>query len=409
MARKIERLTAIKVNTIKEKGRYADGGGLYLQVGPTGGKAWLFRFTLNGRPREMGLGAVNAVSLKKAREKAAECRGRLADDIDPLAVRHSERAAKRLSDANTMTFDACATAYIKAHRSGWKNAKHAEQWTNTLKTYCNPVFGSLPVQEVSTAHVMRVLEPLWRTKTETAARIRGRIEQVLSWAQVHGYRSGENPARWRGHLDKLLAAPTKVKKSTHHAALPYAEIGSFWGDLKAQDGVAARALQFVVLTAVRTSEAIGAKWSEVDLDKEVWTIPAERMKARREHRVPLSDTAVQLLKALPRKGDFVFPGGKPKKPLSNMAMLTLLKRMGRDDLTVHGFRSTFRDWASEVSTFPSEVAEAALAHVVADKTEAAYRRGDLFEKRRKLMQSWAAYCSRASGGSVAHMRRIKSA
>ena len=399
MARKLERLTAVSVASKKAKGRYADGGGLYLQVGDTGGKSWLFRFALNGRAREMGLGALHAVTLKQAREKARECRRLLADGIDPLVARESEHAARRQSVSKT--FDECSAAFIAAHRAGWKNEKHAEQWTNTLATYASPVFGSLPVREVATPHIVRVLGPMWSTKTETATRVRGRIEKVLDWARVHGYRDGENPARWRGHLDKLLPPPRRVKKVEHHPSLPYSQIGSFMKDLRAQEGMSARALEFTVLTAARTNEVIAARWDEIDGN--VWAIPADRMKAKREHRVPLSAPAVRLLKNLPRIGDYVFPGVKGH--LSNMAMLELLSDMERSDITVHGFRSTFRDWAAEQTNFPREIAEASLAHIIKDKTEAAYLRSDFFEKRRKLMDAWGKYCNRSSGGKVLALKR----
>jgi integrase len=293
-----------------------------------------------------------------------------------------------------MTFDACAAAYIAAHNTSWRNAKHRDQWRNTLTSYAGPAFGSLPVQSIDVGLVMKALEPIWQAKPETASRLRGRIEAVLDWATVRGHRKGENPARWRGHLDKLLPARSKVHKVKHHPALPYNEMADFVAELRKQEGVAARALEFLILTAARTGEVIGARWDEVDVEEKIWVVPAARMKAGREHRVPLSSAAVAILEEMKkiRESDFVFPGGKKGKPLSNMAMLAVLKRIGRSDLTAHGFRSSFRDWAAERTNFPREVAEMALAHTVGDKVEAAYRRGDLLQKRRQIMEAWARFC-----------------
>lgn len=402
MARQIHRLTSDAVDSLIVPGRYPDGAGLYLQVGPTGSKSWLLRFMRNGRAREMGLGAVHTVRLQEARKRAKKARLRLLDGVDPISERIALQTAESLAEARSITFAQCAAAYIKAHRKGWRNTKHAEQWQNTLDTYCGPVFGALPVQSVDTALVIKVLEPIWADKTETASRVRGRIEKVLDWAKVRGYRDGENPARWRGHLDKLLPKRRDVQQVEHFAALPYTEIGAFMQSVRGQEGNAARALELVILTAARTSEVINARWAEIDLNAKVWTIPAERMKAKREHRVPLSDAAVKVLKTMRdcAEGHHVFAGMKPDKPLSSMALLALLKRMGRSDLTVHGFRSSFRDWAAETTNFPREVAEAALAHVIGDKTEAAYRRGDLFDKRRKLMRAWDEQCNRKSISKV---------
>ena len=298
-----------------------------------------------------------------------------------------------------MTFDQCRDAYIAAHRATWRNVKHASQWTNTLTTYVTPVFGKLPVAAVDTALVTRVLEPLWVAKPETAGRVRGRIEVILDWATARGYRQGDNPARWRGHLDKLLPPRRKVRAVKHHAALPYDEIGEFLTALRTRDAIAARALEFTILTAARTGEVLGATWDEVNLKTKVWAIPAARMKSGREHRVPLSDAAIAVLEQMRevRQNEFMFPGDR-RAMMSNKAMDMLLPRTGRD-VTVHGFRSTFKDWASERTNFPNEVSEAALAHVVGGKVEAAYRRGDLFEKRGRLMQDWANYCGRGKEGS----------
>ncbi len=318
----------------------------------------------------------------------------MAEAIDPIEHRAGQAAAGALAAVKAMTFRACADQYISSHRAGWRNPKHAAQWPATLSTYVYPSFGALPVQAVDVGLVMMAVEPIWATKPETAGRVRGRIESILDWATARGYRQGENPARWRGHLENLLPARSKVRRVEHHAALPYPEIGAFVIELRQQEGVAARALEFAILTAARTGEVIGARWDEINIAARLWTIPAERMKAAKEHRVPLSDAALAIVNAMAaiRTGDHVFPGGRAGRPISNMAMLMLLRRMGRGDLTAHGFRSSFRDWAAERTGFPAEVAEMALAHAVADKVEAAYRRGDLFEKRRQLAEAWAKFC-----------------
>jgi integrase len=375
MARASNKLSAVEVKGIDQKGMYHDGGGLYLQVSAGGAKSWIFRFMLDGRSREMGLGPVHAIPLADARKRAAECRRMRFDEIDPIEVRKAEREQKKLDAAKSMTFDACAAAYIDAHKAGWRNAKHIDQWSNTLATYAGPVFGPLPVQAVDVGLVMKALEPIWQTKSETASRLRGRIEAVLDWATVRGYRKGDNPARWRGHLDKLLSARSKIQRVEHHPALPYDQLADFVAMMRSQEGIAARALEFLILTATRTGEVIGGRWDEIDLGEKIWVVPAARMKAGREHRVPLSGVAVAILEEMMkiRESDFVFPGGKRGKPLSNMAMLAVLKRTGRSDLTAQGFRSSFRDWAAGRTNFPREVAEMALARTVGDKVEAAYR------------------------------------
>jgi integrase len=389
----INRLSALAVANAKTAGRYGDGGGLYLQVSASGTKSWLFRYKTAGRSRYMGLGSLYTVSLAQARDAAGECRRLLLQGIDPIDHRYGMRAAARLDAAKAMTFDDCRDAYIAAHGAGWRNAKHRAQWVNTLSTYVSPVFSNLPVQSVDVGLVMRVLEPIWSTKPETASRLRGRIERVLDWAKARGFRDGENPARWRGHLDHLLPARSKVQKVQHHAALPFSDVGLFMTALQERDGVAARALEFVVLTAARTGESLGATWNEIDFSTRTWTIPANRMKSHREHRVPLSGDAIRLLETMQatRSSEFVFPGQRQGKPLSNMALLMMLRRMGRGDVTTHGFRSSFRTWAAERTDFPHEVVEAALAHVIGNKVEAAYQRGDLFDKRRRLMDEWACY------------------
>lgn len=395
------RLSSLTVKHARKPGMLADGNGLYLQVTRANARSWIFRYYRNGKSREMGLGSLNAVSLADARLKAAACRGLLADGTDPIAARDAERAQRALEDARAITFDQCAEAYITAHSAAWKNQKHVTQWRSTLRTYVSPVCGSLPVQVVDVALVMKVLEPIWTTKPETAARIRGRIESVLNWAKARGYRIGENPALWKGHLSNLLPAHSKIAKVKHHAALPYDQTSQFIAALRLQDGVAPLALEFAILTAARTGEIVGARWAEIDLEAKVWTVPASRMKNGREHRVPLS---VEALAALYKVGkgepeEFVFAGRK-KRPLSNMAFLMLLRRMGHDKLTGHGFRSTFRDWSAERTNFQAEIAEAALGHMVGNKIEAAYRRGDFFEKRRRLMEAWAQFATAAPSDAV---------
>jgi integrase len=409
MARRHERLSAKAVTHARKPGYYADGGGLYLQVSESGTKSWIFRYALAGRAREMGLGPEHTVGLAEARQRAVANRLMLVDGIDPIEARNARRAGDALNAARSITFSECATAYIKAHRSGWRNAKHAGQWVTTLEEYAAPVIGTLSVQAVDTPLVMKILEPIWQDKTQTANRLRGRIESVLDWAKAREYRTGDNPARWRGHLDQLLPKPRKVAKVEHLAALPYAQVGEFMELLRAQEGMAARALELLILTAARTGEILRAKWEEIDLNAALWTIPKARMKSHREHRVPLSPPAVKLLQDLEakRQSDYVFPGRKIGAALPVTAMLAfLLKRMGRDDLTVHGFRSTFRDWTSERTNYPREVCEMALAHAVSDQTEAAYRRGDLFEKRRRLMAEWAKHCeTKKQPGKVLPLQR----
>lgn len=405
MGRGSNKLTDRTVRSLKEPGRYGDGLGLWLQIGKEGGKSWLFRFMLNGQARMMGIGPYPDFSLEEARQKAQDCRKLLKDGKDPIDERDSRRALDLAAKTKILTFDECATAYIEANRAGWKNDKHASQWENTLKTYATPIIGKLPVAAVDTGSVLKVLEKddLWTSKPETASRLRGRIEAVLGWATVRKYRSGDNPAQWKNHLDKVLPARSAVAKVRNHPALPYADVGAFVAALRGQAGIAALALEFSILTASRTNEVILATWQEFDLKAGVWTIPAERMKAKKEHRVPLSGRAQEIIQEmLPLKTDetgpvFLSPKGRA---LSNMALLSVLKRMGRDDLTVHGFRSTFRDWAGETTAYPREVIEHALAHQLKDKAEAAYARGTLFDKRRRLMADWSVYCNTVIEDSV---------
>lgn len=405
MVRFLNRLKPLHLSKMRTPGMYPDGGGLYLQVSKSGAQSWIYRYGLNGRNREMGLGSATVISLAEARAMAVECRKLRQARVDPIDARKN---ARRAQQQDAKTFQACAEAYIESHAAGWRNAKHADQWRNTFATYVWKHIGGTAIDKVTVDDVLKVLEPIWKEKTETASRLRGRIEAVLDWATARGYRTGNNPARWRGHLDNLLPAPSRVKKVAHHPALPYAGVAAFIADLAAYTGAAADALEFTILTACRTSEVAQATWVEINLEEKVWIIPAHRMKSGREHRVPLSERAVGLLKrvkveaqARGKISEYVFPSANLKKPMSNMAMLKLLDRMGRDDITVHGFRSTFRDWAAECTNASREVAEMALAHVVKDKVEAAYRRGDLFEKRRLLMEEWGAFCS----GALAELKK----
>jgi integrase len=372
-------------------------------------RSWLYRFKLHGRAHLMGLGTADNVSLAEARHAAAAARKLVHQGVNPIDQRRTARAESTAQAG--LTFAQVANAYIATHEPSWRNAKHRYQWRSTIDTYACPVLGKLPVAQVEVGAVMRVLEPLWREKTETAVRLRGRIEAVLNYATARGWRTGENPARWRGHLANLLPAPSKIAMVEHHSALPWREIGAFAATLAKEEGISAFALQFVILTAARTGEVIGARWSEIDFGEAVWTVPAARMKAAREHRVPLSTSALDVLwkmaklRTNPKVDEFLFPGGKPGKPVSSMALLMLLRRMGRGDLTAHGFRSTFRDWCAEATNYPREVAEAALAHTLRDKTEAAYQRGDLMEKRRRLIEEWAAFSAQSGvTGEVVPLR-----
>jgi integrase len=392
------KLAAVVLKTLGD-GWHADGGNLYLFVRGSS-RGWVFRFVApDGQRRNMGLGSLQSISLAEARKQAATLREQLkhpTTPIDPLAARQEKRHARRLATRRRMTFKACAEAYVEAHRAEWKNPKHVQQWENTLSGYTYPVFGDLPVDLVDEALVLKVLMPIWGEKTETATRLRGRIESVLDWATFNKYRQGENPARWKGHLEHSLAKPNKVAKVTHHPALPYQDIGSFMAELRRREGLGAKALEFLILTAARSGEVRGANWDEVDLVNKLWIVPAERMKMEREHRVPLSDTAVELLQGLPRLDDtnLVFPSAKPNTPMSDMTLTAVLRRMNHNDITVHGFRSTFRDWAAESTNYPSDMAEMALAHSIGDKVEAAYRRGDMLKKRFRMMNDWAKFCCR---------------
>ncbi len=388
-------------------GRYCDGDGLYLLVRKSGNRFWVFRYKVSGgKPREAGLGRAgdgrNCVKLSDARDRASTLFRQVKAGIDPLAVRDAAKAAHRAAEQDAairrISFREAAYRYLEGHSASWKNPKHARQWESTLETYVHPVFGDIPVGDISTVHVLAALEPIWLAKPETASRLRGRIETVLDFAKARGWRIGENPAIWKGHLSLTLPAKSKVAKVKHHAALPWREVGCFMQELSKQAGMGALALIFAILTAARSGEVRGARWEEIDLAASVWRIPGARMKTGKEHRVPLSQPAMELLnKMLAARStdgpdELVFPGQDGTRPLSDMSLTAVLRRMGRADLTAHGFRSTFRDWAAEATGYPADVAEISLAHTVGNKVEAAYRRGDLFEKRCRLMADWAHYC-----------------
>lgn len=412
-------LTQMQVKNAKP-GRHADGGGLYLLVKESGARSWVFRFMLNGKSRDLGLSlcpeAVEIIKQSKgkeltladARDIASAYRLKVKAGIDPLEERKNNAAAQaaeaQIKLRKTVTFRAVAEAYIAENEDEWRNSKHRQQWRNTLSTYVYPIIGDLPVSEVNTDHVLEIIKPMWKEKRETAGRVRGRIETILNAAKALGYRDGDNPALWRGHIDQYLPKRSRTARG-HHKAMDYDHVPVFMTDLRAKQAVAALALEFTILTAARTGEVIGATWDEIDLGKAIWTIPATRMKAGREHRVPLSDRAVEVLKSVkPLSQSHVFVGNKGK--MSSMAMAMLLRRMGQD-VTVHGFRSAFRDWAAECTGYPHEVCEMALAHTIESKTEAAYRRGDLFEKRRRLMNDWAVYCAHTlpAGQNVTAIRK----
>ena len=391
-------LTALEVKNLREPRKHRVSRNLYLQVTQGGARSWLFRYMQSGVAHWHGLGSYDLVGLAEARDKALACRRLVLDGGNPIDERRAERARKHIEAAATMTFEECGAAYIASHEAGWRNDKHRQQWRNTLATYVYPAIGKLPVQAVDTAMVIKILDPVWGAKPETASRLRGRIESVLSWATVRQFRSGDNPARWKGHLDQLLPQKGKIHKVRHQPAMPYRDVPGFMAELREQTSTSAQALEFTILNTVRTAETIGATWPEIDREAKIWTIPARRIKAARDHRVPLSDRALAILDALPREAgnDHLFIGAKQGKGLSNMAMLELLRDMAGKGYTVHGFRSSFRDWCAEQTNYPRELAEVALAHALKDKTEAAYQRGDLLEKRRRLMRDWGRYCASPS-------------
>lgn len=404
MPKRAKELSALAVKNLTTPGLHFVGGGrvpgLALQILPTGGRSWVLRIMIGGKRRDMGLGGYPEVTLAEARDAAEVARKQVRANVDPIKIRAAEKAALRADAGKAMAFQDAALAFIQANEGSWCNDKHRQQWRNSLETYAYPVIGKMSLGDIELPHILKILEPIWESKTETATRLRGRIEQVLDWGTVRGFRDGLNPARWRGHLDKLLAKPKKLAKVKHHAALPWADIGAFMPKLRKAEGMGARALEFAILTACRSGEVRGATWAEIDLDAAIWTIPAERMKAGKPHSVPLSDAVVAMLKAMPRiiGTNYVFPAPRGGQ-LSDMTLTAVLRRM---DLNVvpHGFRSTFREWAGESSGHPREVIEHALAHQLADKAEGAYQRGSLFPKRVKLMQDWANFCAKPNAGNV---------
>jgi integrase len=410
----IGKLSAMEVAKAKGPAVLHDGGGLYLRVSPTGSKAWVFRFQLDGKRRDMGLGPYPDISLAEARQKATAHRKQRHEGIDPLDAKTAKLQEQRLSAAKGRTFREMAAEFIDRNEAGWRNAKHRQQWRNTLGTYVYPTLGELPVSAIDTGLVVQVLDPIWAIKPETASRVRGRIEAVLDAATVRGFRQGPNPAQWKGNLAHILPARTKVREVEHHASISFDDTPEFLAALRQREAMSALALEFVIFTAARTGEALGAQWGEIDLAAKIWTVPARRMKAGREHRVPLSCAALAVLEKIqplalmkdgkPNPAAPVFPGPRRALPMSNMVLLMLLRRMNRADLTVHGFRSCFADWAAERTAYPREVVEMALAHAVENKTERAYRRGDLFEKRRRLMGDWARFCETPLSGDVVPLR-----
>jgi integrase len=396
--RTIHRLTAADLRR-KIPGTYGDGGGLLLQV--SSGKhavnrSWVFRYTIDGRRREMGLGSTITISLGEARELALQCRKLRLAGVDPIERRKAARATTAAATAKAITFDECADRFVAAHRAGWRSAKHAAQWSSSVARYVSPVIGQLPVGAVDTALVMRVLEPLWQRAPVTGNHVRGRVEQVLDWAIARQYRQGPNPAAWRGHLDKLLPSHRKIRRVVHHPSIPYQSLPEFMVELRKRSGTPARALEFAILTAARSGEVLGLVWDELNFADKVWTVPGERMKSGRAHRVPLSPRCLQILSEMRaiRQGAYVFTGRTGGAPMWANALPHVLKQLGRTGVTVHGFRSAFRDWAGERTNFPREVAEAALAHQIGDSTERAYARGDALDKRRHLMDAWEKYCLR---------------
>jgi integrase len=415
-------------------GFHCDGGNLYLSIKSTKdgegvSRSWIFRYRAAGRLRDMGLGSFPTVGLSDARERARQARLKRLDGIDPIEQKRADRVAAAVSAARAMTFEQCGDGYIDANSSGWKSAKHADQWRATLKTYAYPVIGSLPVGAVETVHVMQILEPIWKTKTETASRVRGRIEKILDRAKVLKLRSGENPARWVGHLDQLLPKKSQVAPVENHPALPYAQLPEFMADLRRRDGFGARALEYSILTAARSADTIGGKWTEIDQHDKLWTVPKDRMKGKkgarkRDHVVPLTRQAFAILEALPKENEYLFPGDNPGEPLSNAAMAAVIDRMNEDrtkaglpkwvdpqqggrEIVPHGFRSTFKDWCVEETEYPNEMSEMALAHTLPDKVEAAYRRGNMRERRRRLMSDWASFAANLVPSSTSKIVPIR--
>jgi integrase len=402
-------LTVKRVAKLRDAGRYLDGNGLYLQVLSPSNRSWLLRYERGGRERWMGLGPLHAFDLDEARERARQARQQLADGIDPLDARKTERAKQAVAVAKSITFEQAALQYFNFHERKWANVKYSAQFLSSLRAYAFPVLGKLPVAEIDVGFVLKCLEPIWQRIPETANRVRGRVEAVLDWATVRGYRHGENPARWKNHLSEVLPARRQIAKVQHHRALRFAAMPDFMAELAKRDGIGALALQFLIFSATRSNEVLGARWLEIDLAARLWVIPAARMKGGREHRVPLSDSALAILAKAPREreNEFVFIGAGKQNGLSPMAMREVLIRMGRRDTSVHGFRSTFRDWAAETTAYPNHICEMALAHVVSNKAESAYRRGDLLTKRAHLMSDWARFCTTPQRGASVTSIRVR--
>lgn len=403
MPKKAPELAAFQIKRLKRPGKYAVGGvaGLLLYVKPSGARSWVFRVQVGNRRPDIGLGGYPDITLEQARQRAREIREQIFQGIDPVAARKAAQDALRAAEVKRLTFDQAAKQCHQAKSHEFRSARHSQNWINSLTMYASPVLGDLPVDQVELAHVVKVLEPIWTTKTETARRVRARMESVLDWAKVSKHRSGENPAAWKSNLQHLLARPSRVHRVTHYAALPWQEVGSFMADLRQREGMGARALEFAILTAARSGEVRLATWEEIDLQAKLWTIPAERMKAGKVHRVPLSDPALKLLKALPRQdgAPYVFPS-RSGRPISDMTVSGVCRRM-KVDAVPHGFRSTFKDWCRSSTAYPDEVSELALAHVSSDATRAAYARDELLPKRAKLMRDWARYCGERGKGQRA--------
>ena len=399
----MHKLTALQVKQLKKRGLYGDGGGLYLQITKAGNKSWIFRYSVEGKQKNHGLGALHTFSLAEVREAARECRKLRQQGLDPIAEKKKRAVTAKLEAAQSLTFEDCTEQYVAAHKKGWKINRHTAKWWRALELYAYPTFGDLPVGQIDANTVFAALEPIWQDKNETASRVRSRIEQILDWAKVRGYRKGENPEIWKGNLSHLLLAREKVKKVQHMKSLPYADMPTFWKDLSKRSTPASIMLRFTILTVARTGDTRFAVWDEIDFDEKIWTIPGERMKAEKEHRVPLSSEALKILKAQKKKriNNFIFPGPLKDKAFSENAMLTVLKDMNlKGRATVHGFRSTFKVWASEQTDYSNEISEFALAHVQGNKVQEAYKRTDLLDKRVPLMEDWAAYCLSKSKAAV---------
>jgi integrase len=409
VVRTLNRLSTLTVSRTKRPGMYADGGGLYLRVAEGGSKQWIYRYVTNGRCRDMGIGPCHVLTLAEARERARTASKLRLDGIDPIDHKRTQRVAAATAAAKIMTFKQCAEGFIRDNESDWTNPKHRKDWEGSLIRHVYPALGDLPVALIDTPLVLKVIKPLWARVPETASRVRGRIESVLGWATVHHYREGDNPARWQNHLEQVL--PT-VASINHHAALPYAQVADFVAKLRKETSVTARCLEFIALTAARLNEAAATTWTEIDLETRTWTVPAKRTKAGKktgkQHKVPLSDAAIAILKDMLaiRRSDYIFPGQKEGRPIGHNALWEMAKRASGADITVHGLRSTFKDWASECTSFPNEVSEMALGHTIRSAVEKAYRRGDLFEKRRRLMDAWAEYCGKQATSKVVALRGL---